>query len=458
MSGITPSQRYPLEKDVRETLLAAYNGKHYKELPTPALVVKKPQVDANITSLLNAIDSINSHVARPVKYRAHIKTHKTIEGTRKQLGYDLPGYKGPIYSSIVVSTLREAYLVLDYQAQAQAQAKAQAQAQAETGGPNIVTDMLYGLPACVPDIVPELYAISEKVDHFRIFVDNVYHIEVLQKFAEETQLRDPKFKWSVFVKIDCGTHRAGVFSQHDLEILLRKLFEAKDYIELYGFYAHAGHSYAKTSLVDNEAVLKEEIEYVNRACESVLSLDASFPVSSLVLSVGASPTARAFENSSNIPALVSYIDSLHGTLELHAGNLMISDLQQVATGSIDEKNVASFVLGTVISQYPQRGNPVGEMLTNTGVLSMTKEVSSKAPGYGLVVSDPEYGKWYLQRLSQEHGILQPLDIDTCKLLPHGTKVDILMQHACITMACFGHYFVIDDKGIVIDVWIPCRGW
>lgn len=438
---LSPSERYPLDPaGVQESIRNAYKGRHYKELPTPALIMKEPVIDSNISTLLQFIDSINSLLERPVKYRAHIKTHKTIEGTLKQLGHNLPEYDGPKYGSIVVSTLREAYLVLDYH---------------EKKKTKIVTDMAYGLPACVPDIIPQLYEISKKVDHFRIFVDNIQHIDFLEKFAKE--LGDPDFKWSVFVKIDCGTHRAGVFLEEDLIALLQRLLKATDSIELFGFYAHAGHSYSKSSAEANESVLREEIDHVNNACNTLLAIDEEYPVCKLILSVGASPTARSFQYATNTSELSQYINNLHGTLELHAGNLMISDLQQVSTGAITEHNISSFVLGTVISQYPKRGNSIGEMLTNTGVLSMTKEVSHKFPGYGLLPEHPEYGQWFLQRLSQEHGILQPLD-DDCKMIPHGTKVEILMQHVCITMACFGHYFVVNDEGIITDVWIPCRGW
>ncbi|CDO95817.1 unnamed protein product [Kluyveromyces dobzhanskii CBS 2104] len=438
---LNSSEIYPLgSADLQKSIKDVYRGRHYKELPTPALVVKEDVIDANIISLFQSIDTINSKLDRPVKYRAHIKTHKTIEGTLKQLGYNLAGYDASKYESIVVSTLREAYLVLDYQ---------------EQTNTKVVTDMLYGLPACVPDIIPQLYEISKKVDHFRVFVDNLQHIEFLEDFAKS--VNDPDFKWSVFVKIDCGTHRAGVFSEEDLVVLLERLLKAKDSVELHGFYAHAGHSYSKSSSEAVDSVLMEETSSVNNACKTLLKIDHEYPVSELILSVGASPTARSFQNSSDASKLVEFLNSLHGTFELHAGNLIMSDLQQVATGSITEQNIGSFVLGTVISQYPKRGNPIGEMLTNTGVLAMTKEVSQKFPGYGLLADTLKYGAWYLQRLSQEHGILQPLE-DDCKMIPHGTKIEILMQHVCITMACFGHFFVVNKEGIITDVWIPCRGW
>lgn len=434
-----PSEAYPLiTEGYKERLLAFYGGKHYSHLPTPALVLKKDVVDRNIVALFRSFGEISQQVGKKVRYRAHIKTHKTIEGTLKQLGYNLDNYDGEKYSSIVVSTLREAYLITDYQ---------------DATGLNIVKDMAYGLPACVPDVIPQLYELSKKVEKFTIFIDNVHHIEYLENFAKS--LADRTFKWSVFIKIDCGTHRAGIYGEEDLSVLLKTLLSIGKHIDLFGFYAHAGHSYGTNTIHESEQVLLEEITYVNDACKTLLKICPSFPVSHLVLSVGASPTARSFQKSKN-PALLKCVKGILGTLELHAGNFLISDLQQLATGTIEEKDISAFILGTVISTYPGRNTEIGELLTNTGVLSMTKETSHKFPGYG-VVTNGNYGRWYLQRLSQEHGIMQPLE-DSCKLIPLGTKIEILMQHVCINMACFAHFFVINDEGYINDVWIPCRGW
>ena len=283
--------------DLKQRLLSLHEGKHYKTLPTPSLVVNEPIINNNISNLLHSIQNMNKKLKRPLKYRAHIKTHKTIEGSLKQLGHNLPKYAFTKYDSIVVSTLKEAEFIIDYQ---------------NSKNIEIVTDIAYGLPACVPNIIPDLYNLSRKVKKFRVFIDNIQHIDYLEEFRHG--LNGEKFKWSVFVKIDCGTHRAGVFLEEELVTLLRKLLLAKDSIELYGFYCHAGHSYSKSSLKENEDLLLEEIRFVNDACSSLLKVDSTYPVSELVLSVGASPTVRSFQKAES-QELINYIDNLHGTLE-----------------------------------------------------------------------------------------------------------------------------------------------
>lgn len=439
----TSSARYPLDPtDLKSALLKQFGGKHYQALPTPSLVIKEPVVDNNISTLLNAVDAVNTAIDRKVKYRAHIKTHKTIEGSLKQLGYNVNGYCGPKYESIVVSTVREAYLIADYQ---------------DKTGERIVKDVVYGLPVAVHDILPEVIALTDKFARFTIFIDNVQHIDNVKEYITAHKEVLPKdFRLSVYVKIDMGTHRAGVFGKKDLDTFLTKFIANKEYFDLYGFYAHGGHSYSADSMDSSKNVLMDEINAVNDAVATLYTMDASFKNQDLTISVGASPTIRAFQNTAAVE-WEQLIQGLNATLELHAGNYLISDLQQVATGTVSENDVSSFILGTVLSQYPGRNTSVGEILTNTGVLAMTKETSHKFKGFGQLPSDSKYGVWYLSRLSQEHGILQPLG-EGCTMIPIGTKIEILLQHVCINMACFGFFFVIDAEGIVTDVWVPCRGW
>ena len=65
----------------------------------------------------------------------------------------------------------------------------------------------------------------------------------------------------------------------------------------------------------------------------------------------------------------------------------------------------------------------------------------------------------MDRLSQEHGILKPhAEVNCPNLLKLGSKVTILPQHACITMAQFSYYFIVNKKGTVVDVWTPFQKW
>ena len=131
-----------------------------------------------------------------------------------------------------------------------------------------------------------------------------------------------------------------------------------------------------------------------------------------------------------------------------------NDLQQLSTKSISEGDLAIKVVAEVCSVYPDRN----EALINAGVLALSRETSHAFPGYGNVVGQ----KWRVGRLSQEHGILVASDGDTSAQVDVyfkvGQKVLLNVQHVCITVSGHGWYFVMDDEGVVVDVWLPWRGW
>ncbi len=95
-------------------------------------------------------------------------------------------------------------------------------------------------------------------------------------------------------------------------------------ISIYGFYTHAGNSYASTSFDDASNFLLSEVNAVNTAAGLALQIIAATPGLSqprepYVLSVGATPTAHAAT-----PELRASLEpSLHGVLELHAGELFL---------------------------------------------------------------------------------------------------------------------------------------
>lgn len=91
-------------------------------------------------------------------------------------------------------------------------------------------------------------------------------------------------------------------------------------ISIYGFYCHAGQSYASTSLDEASQFLSAELQAVNEAAEMATSLIAQMDIVSshnapFVLSVGSTPTAHAATPETKAKLL----SSLHGKLEIHAG-------------------------------------------------------------------------------------------------------------------------------------------
>lgn len=135
---------------------------------------------------------------------------------------------------------------------------------------------------------------------------------------------------------------------------------------------------------------------------------------------------------------------------------MVNDLQQLSTGAITRNDIAICVIAEVCSVYEDRD----EVLVNAGVLALSRETSLSFAGFGQLEDNQD---WHVVRMSQEHGILGRNDRASTSSIPPknlslGQKVLINVQHACITAAGYEHYFVIDEKNIVCDVWYPWRGW
>ncbi|KAI0682062.1 putative serine dehydratase domain-containing protein, partial [Cytidiella melzeri] len=179
--------------------------------------------------------------------------------------------------------------------------------------------------------------------------------------------------------------------------------------------------------------------------------------SPFVLAVGSTPTAHA-ASADTREKLASL---LNGTLELHAGNYPLLDLQQLHTGLVDGRRVAQRVLATVISYYPGRGvNGTDEAMCDAGAIAMSKDTGPSGT-FGEVVGTG----WRLGRVSQEHGTLLQ-DVASQQSLEElrvGDVVQIVGQHACLILASQPWYYVVDSEGegggvVVVDVWVPWKGW
>lgn len=204
-----------------------------------------------------------------------------------------------------------------------------------------------------------------------------------------------------------------------------------------------------------------------------------------ILSVGSTPTAHVPSSSSDSEKALAGLRSSLGSnlLELHAGNYVFHDLQQLATSLISPSSIAFRVLATVISVYPGRGtHGEDEALVDVGGIGLSKD-TGPMEGYGKVVAifppeeeqvprtssesswllDMDCG-WTLARISQEHGILRRDSAGSAELKV-GSVVGIIGQHACLIAANHPWYYVVhsDGRGYakeeeVGDVWVPWKGW
>ncbi|KAI1090800.1 putative serine dehydratase domain-containing protein [Rostrohypoxylon terebratum] len=451
-------------------LESLYVGKDIEVIPKPAVVLDVSKARRHCSSMLAATKALG------VGFRPHVKTHKTVELTKLQIGDDTSDVK------LVVSTVSEIEHILPLLQDL------------IRGGRRI--NVLYGLPL-PPSQVDRVAKIARRLgpESISFMIDHLSQVESLRRFSNNTG-----FPGGVFIKVDTGYHRAGLppkaLNANGLvEAVTRLHLEGK--AKLVGLYSHSSLSYQGKSPEEAMDNLTKEIRgcidavIYNHQCFANLALD-------LTVSVGASPQVTSIQNfmrgdqqgngpASGLMRIIQNVSSegvsgIKISLELHAGVYSVLDLQQLSThsrtsmGRFDEE-IAISVAAEVVSIYSdgERQNP--EALVAVGTLGLGREPCHSYDGWGIVGSlpalqrnDPERRRLVVKRISQEHSIVSwdtkddELGYDEREIpLEVGQYVRIYPNHACITGAMYDWYFVVDsssagDATKVVDIWMRALGW
>ncbi|TGJ85249.1 hypothetical protein E0Z10_g3521 [Xylaria hypoxylon] len=461
----------------KELLRTRFVGKNLHHVPTPAVVLDLAKVEANCNLMLEAAQRLR------LNWRAHIKTHKTAELTRLQVGND---DTTPV--NIVVSTLAEAENVLPLLKEYQLVGRQ--------------VNMLYSFPM-YPSSVDRLAVISAQLGPrgLTVMVDHVEQVKLLTLLASKSG-NCPL----VFLKINVGSNRAGVPPNTPACLaLIRELLLSQTVGSsiFWGLYSHAGHSY--TSRKDWEAmgILGAEFATLHDVARAVQKDRPDHP---LVLSVGATPTVTTLNHpdfgvNGDVDGLDNNTDATREdatlmtatggradggvaatrlikdlitrmradglTLEVHAGVYPTLDVQQLAAHSCDAtylnpSAVAITVLAEIASLYPERGaNGTTEAIVNAGCLALGREPTEDMGE----VKGQHYNAW---------GILMPW-AGVSNIVPGpgfpadetplavGQRVRIWPNHSCITGAAYSWYLIVDSRNRgheddIIDVWPRWNGW
>ncbi|KAF7888342.1 uncharacterized protein EAF02_002883 [Botrytis sinoallii] len=448
----------------KEELVREYVGKSLHNVPCPAVVLDISKLRKNCTDMLGTVNSLKCG------WRAHIKTHKTTELTRLQIG------DGPGPANIVVSTVVEAEnivpLLLEYKSKGRA------------------VNILYSFPL-TSGVVDRLSKVSTALgpNGISLMIDHPSQLRSVAAIHEKTNI--PPL---IFIKIDMGGHRAGSspVTETCSQLISSVITLAKRNVcILHGLYSHAGHSYSSTLKTAALDYLRQEFEALLVTSEEVHSVAAAkMP---LVLSVGATPTSSAIRNLllpstsseglneiSALKATMGAIRDVGCEIEIHAGVYPMLDMQQLATHALPEdllswSSVAITILAEIASLYPPRGKSDSpEALITAGSLALGREPCKAYPGWGIVSpwnrtsfalpnTGPEgYSGWQISRISQEHGILTNPGKNDSEL-SIGQRVRVWPNHACIAGAGYGWYLIVDESRTgkedeIIDVWVRWRGW
>ncbi|OAA73478.1 Alanine racemase [Cordyceps fumosorosea ARSEF 2679] len=419
----------------QESLQQFYVGKDIHNVPTPALVLDRAKMRRHCESLSAATEALG------VDFRAHVKTHKTVEGTRLQVGQAK-------LVKLVASTIAEIEHLLPLLQEYQQQGRQ--------------VNILYGIPLPQSQI-SRLAAIGLQLGpkSLSVLVDHADQLKFVSRFHDEAN-----FPAGVYVKVDTGYHRAGLPPWGlNKDSLLSDLvtLDAKGIVDFVGLYSHSSLSYNDSTPAQAMANLEAEI---TGCMDAMATNHGLFPENkSLVISVGASPQVSAVENlldedselspaAQSLRAVMQFVagGTQHGirtSLELHAGVYSILDVQQLSTrcraklGDYEDE-IAISVVSEVCSVYNNGEREQPEVLVAAGVLALGREPCAAYKGWGVVdrsTFPPKANanrQLIVSRVSQEHSILawdsSSNDASGGQIpLTVGQSIRIYPNHACITV-------------------------
>jgi len=350
-------------------------------LATPALLLDLDTLERNLDRMAARADALD------VRLRPHIKTHKCPE-----IG-ELQRHRGA--AGVTVSTLYEAQVF------------------AEHG----FDDITWAFPVILSRIEDAL-ALAARI-RLGLVIDSSEALEALRIGADSgTPIR-------VWLKVDCGYHRAGIDPAAEQLLALAGAIDAAANLDFAGILSHSGHAYYAYGDAARQAVADEERDVMVAAAERLRT--AGIEVRDV--SIGSTPAMTA-------------VQSLEGISEARPGNYAFYDYTQCALGSCEPRDSAVSVLTSVVSRMPTHS------VVDAGALTMSQDPgpSEQSADMGPVLRDdgdidPDLR---LQSVSQEHGIIN-------RPLPVGTRLRIMPNHSCLTAACFDEYQVVRD-GNIIDHW------
>ncbi|PVH96789.1 hypothetical protein DM02DRAFT_534507 [Periconia macrospinosa] len=441
-----PTSHFPLspEPDLQQSLIG--HSLTSPSIPVPSLILDRSKARRNCDAMLDVCRKLN------VGFRAHVKSHKTLQLAKMQVGGAAEEKTGGWPANFIVSTVLEAEQLIGYVRECHS-----------IGRP---ASILYGVPPA-PSVLPRLFSLANNVAPctINILLDNLSSFNhVLTALSSLPDTVSPRPTIGIFIKIDTGYHRAGIHpSSAAFEPLIDQILGAevgKKGVVLQGLYSHYGHSYAGSSVEEAADGLIAELEGLLSAGSVVQSrIMALYPdYKRLILTVGATPTATVAQ-----------------TL------LFAESADNTTIPALSTSSISLSLLAEITSVYPPdtpgRFNTKPERLISAGSMALGREPCKAYPGWGIALPalgnesnqiydfGAEEGKregWIVGKVSQEHGVLVYEGGGGYGGLEVGERVLIWPNHACVAGAGFGWYVVVDEDveggGKVVDVWARWRGW
>jgi D-serine deaminase-like pyridoxal phosphate-dependent protein len=344
-------------------------------------------------------ERLKSRLARlGVPLRLHVKTAKSLAAVEAVVGPGRP--------PITVSTLKEAVQFFE-------------------GG---YRDILYAV-GFSPAKVTRARALVARGCNLTVITDSMETARAISGFR-------------VLIEIDTDGHRAGVRPDDEALIpLARALREAGNTVA--GVMTHAGGSYNARGDAALRAMAEQERAGAVRAATRLREAGFDVPV----VSVGSTPTAH-------------FAEKLDGVTEVRAGVFVFFDLVMAGIGVCRVEDIALSVLATVNGHRADKG----WTLIDAGWMAISRDRgTARQPldqGYGLVrdLDGRPIPDLIVVDTHQEHGVIAHRSGGKAPVLPVGSRLRILPNHACATGAQHDGYNVVDGKREVVARWERFSGW
>ena len=378
------------------------------DLETPALLLDAPKMERNIGRMRARLASLG------VSFRPHLKTGKSIDVTQRLFAGVADGAPRPV----TVSTLKEAEYFFAHG----------------------FTDILYAV-GIAPNKLKHVADLRARGCDLNIILDNQDAAASVAAFTSSgggTASRPIP----TLIEIDSDGHRAGVPPESDGLIAIGRTLGAS----LAGVMTHAGDSYNCASVDAIRTIAEQERALTVRAAERLRAAGLPCPI----VSVGSTPTA-------------TYAEKLDGVTEVRAGVFVFFDLVMAGIDVCTIDDIALSVLATVIGHQRDKG----WLITDAGWMALSRDRGTAKQkvdqGYGVVCDEtglPIDGL-IMSGANQEHGIVahrSGIAADT-PLLPIGTRLRILPNHACATGAQHPRYHVVSGEAPLVEaLWERFSGW
>lgn len=371
------------------------------ELETPALLLDADRMAANVARMRSRMAALG------VTLRPHLKTCKSAEVAHRLFDSGA----GPV----TVSTLKEAEHFFEHG----------------------FTDIIYAV-GITPGKLEHAARLRQRGADLKLLLDNMEAAAAVAAQAARSGALPS------LIEIDSDGHRAGVAPESDLLIDIGRRLTAAGCLA--GVLTHAGASYDCRSVAAIRAMAEQERARSVRA--AVRLREAGLPCD--IVSVGSSPTA-------------TYAESLAGVTEVRAGVYVFFDLVMAGIDVCRVDDIALSVLATVIGHQRERG----WIITDAGWMAMSRDRGTARQtldqGYGLVcdASGQPLDDLVMRDANQEHGIVAHRSGDPRRtpMLPVGTLLRILPNHACATGAQHDRYHVVRGTQDAVEaVWPRFSGW